>query len=115
MRWESRNKTGGAARGRHPKQRRTAIDEPVECADRTEVPAPPLLGHEEIEDEDLEDEDEEAQAPDDIIAEERPPARRRRKNFLQRTVIPYPTHFWPRSWRRAWKRRASEKARRSPG
>lgn len=32
-------------------------------------------------------------------------AGRRAKGFLERTVIPYPTHFWPASWRRAWRRR----------
>jgi hypothetical protein len=32
-------------------------------------------------------------------------ARRQPKGFLQRTVIPYPTHFWPKSWKHAWRRR----------
>lgn len=40
------------------------------------------------------------------------PRLRRRKSFLSRTVIPYPTHFWPRSWKRAWKRRGSAQRRR---
>ncbi|MEQ1929477.1 MAG: EAL domain-containing protein [Parvularculaceae bacterium] len=34
-----------------------------------------------------------------------PEARAVRRGFLQRTVVPYPTHFWPRSWTRAWRRR----------
>lgn len=39
------------------------------------------------------------------------PRLKRRKSFLSRTVIPYPTHFWPRSWKRAWKRRSSVQRR----
>ncbi|MHA7870975.1 MAG: hypothetical protein ACX939_01355, partial [Hyphococcus sp.] len=31
--------------------------------------------------------------------------RRKKKSFLKRTVIPYPTHFWPKSWVRALERR----------
>ena len=34
----------------------------------------------------------------------------RKKTFLTRTVIPYPTHFWPKSWKRAFKRREAGKA-----
>ncbi len=34
-----------------------------------------------------------------------PPKARKRKSFLRRTVIPYPTHFWPKSWKRAMRRR----------
>lgn len=37
------------------------------------------------------------------------PRRPRKKNFFTRTVIPYPTHFWPRSWRRAWRRQKQRK------
>ena len=29
-------------------------------------------------------------------------AGRRRKPFLKRTIIPYPTYFWPKSWKRKW-------------
>jgi EAL domain-containing protein (putative c-di-GMP-specific phosphodiesterase class I) len=31
-------------------------------------------------------------------------AARRKKGFLTRTVIPYPTYFWPRSWKRRYHR-----------
>ena len=34
--------------------------------------------------------------------------RRPRKTFLNRVVIPYPTHFWPRPVRRYFKRRRAE-------
>ncbi|WP_425408317.1 EAL domain-containing protein [Hyphococcus sp.] len=37
---------------------------------------------------------------------------RKRKSFLKRTVVPYPTHFWPKSWKRAWRRRNAAKAER---
>lgn len=33
------------------------------------------------------------------------------KSFLKRTVIPYPTHFWPKSWKRAWRRNARQQTR----
>lgn len=49
-------------------------------------------------------------ASNEALVEEKP--RKRAKNFLTRVVIPYPTHFWPRSWRKAWKRRDAERARR---
>ena len=34
------------------------------------------------------------------------PAHRKtgRKPFLKRTVLPYPTHFWPKSWARRYRR-----------
>jgi len=28
----------------------------------------------------------------------------KRKSFLTRTVLPYPTHFWPKPWKRSFKR-----------
>lgn len=27
-----------------------------------------------------------------------------RKSFLKRTVLPYPTHFWPKAWKRSYRR-----------
>lgn len=37
------------------------------------------------------------------------PKPKRKKSFLRRTVIPYPTHFWPKSWKRAWRKRQANK------
>lgn len=49
---------------------------------------------------------------EDDDAPEAAPKQRKRKSFLKRTVIPYPTHFWPKSWKRAWRSRKAAKAAR---
>jgi EAL domain-containing protein (putative c-di-GMP-specific phosphodiesterase class I) len=33
-----------------------------------------------------------------------------RKSFLTRTVLPYPTHFWPKSWSRRYRRWTTKRA-----
>ena len=33
----------------------------------------------------------------------------KRKGFLTRTVLPYPTHFWPKPWKRSFKRWAAKR------
>ncbi len=38
------------------------------------------------------------------------PSRRQRKSFLARTVVPYPTHFWPKPWVRTIRRMKSNNA-----
>ncbi|MEQ8936666.1 MAG: EAL domain-containing protein, partial [Amphiplicatus sp.] len=45
---------------------------------------------------------EDVTAPEPAAAPRR--RNRQRKNFLKRTILPYPTHFWPKSWKRAWRR-----------
>jgi EAL domain-containing protein (putative c-di-GMP-specific phosphodiesterase class I) len=54
-----------------------------------------------------------APAAPDAAADAAPaPSRRPRKNFLNRVVFPYPTHFWPRPVRRYFRRRRAEADRR---
>jgi len=42
---------------------------------------------------------------------QQPPLRsnKRRKSFLKRTVLPYPTYFWPKSWARRYRRMTTKR------
>lgn len=33
-----------------------------------------------------------------------------RKSFLKRTVLPYPTHFWPKGWKRSYRRLTAKRS-----